>query len=72
MDERERKRRKERERRADEAFFDGLLLGHYFWRERNESEALRGRRFDSWDDGLEDVNHDDEFGDELDMMDDWD
>lgn len=71
MDERERTRR-ERERRADEAFFDGLLIGRYVWQERSDAPQSP-REPDPWIDSDEEMVEDDAgFADDLDMMDEWD
>ena len=71
MQKRDRKRR-ERERRADEAFYDGLLLGHY-WRE-TRSDVSHDRE-DHWGGEYPDddfADEDDDFADEDLDMDDWD
>ena len=60
-------RRRERERRADEAFYDGLLLGHYFWQERTDRHSVVEREPDTWNDD-EDFDDFDDIHD----MDGWD
>ena len=61
------RKRWDQERRADEAFYDGLLLGHY-WRQQ-QTHAGKEHEGEPWYDG-EDFE-DDLAGDDLDMMDDW-
>ena len=71
-------RRRAQERRADEAFYDGLLLGHYFWQERTDRQHVVehdrdtvGHNPDAGDDD-EDVADDDFTDDDFGDMDGWD